>query len=267
VGDERVRQITWADQNVRDCLTAVRAEKPFVYGLTNYVAANLSANVLLAVGAAPAIGAAPGWPTAFAAGAGAVWINAAALMSSGADTLLEAARSAHEANTPWVLDPVAIGAGAAPYDAIIRELLQFRPTVIRGNASELIALAGGGAGAKGVESTAGSAAALSFIQQLARSVNTIVAVSGEIDYVTDGDTVLAIPGGDARLTQVTGAGCSLGALIAALLAVAPDKLLATSAAHAIYARAAERAGAHSRGTGSFGVALVDELSLLTPESR
>ena len=257
-----MRQLTWADQNVRECLSAVRGAKPFVYGLTNYVAANLSANVLLAVGAAPAIGTAPGWTKAFPAGAGAVWINGAALMSSGAETLLEAARSAHEANTPWVLDPVAIGAGAAPYDAIIRELLQFRPTVIRGNASELIALAGGGAGAKGVESTAGSEAAISFVQDLARSANSIVAVSGEIDYVTDGIDIVAIPGGDVRLTQVTGAGCSLGALISAVLAVTPDKLLATCAAHAFYAVAAERAGARTRGTGSFATALVDELSLL-----
>jgi len=259
-----MRELTWADPDIRQSLAAVKRAKPFVYGLTNYVAANLSANVLLAVGAGPAIGAAPGWPAAFAAGAGAMWINAAALMSSGADTLLEAARSAHEANTPWVLDPVAMGAGAAPYDSIIRDLLAFRPTVIRGNASELIALAGGGAGGKGVESTAGSADAISFIKDLAASAGTIVAVSGKIDYITDGSEVFAIPGGDARLTQVTGAGCSLGALIAALLAAVPARLQATCAAHAIYAVAAERAS-FANGTGSFATALVDQLSLLDPD--
>jgi hydroxyethylthiazole kinase len=261
-----VREITWADRDVRDCLSALKRAKPFVYGLTNYVAANLSANVLLAVGAGPAIGAAPGWPKAFAAGAGAVWINTASLMSSAAETLIDAARSAHEANTPWVLDPVAMGAGAAPYDAIIRELVALHPTVIRGNASELIALAGGAAGAKGVESTSGSADAISFIKDLAVSARTIVAVSGEIDYVTDGVEVFAISGGDVRLTQVTGAGCSLGALIAALLAANENKLLATCAAHAIYAIAAERAAAYAHGTGSFGVALVDQLSLLAPDA-
>jgi hydroxyethylthiazole kinase len=259
-----MQHISWADPRVRDSLAAVRRAKPFVYGLTNYVAATLSANVLLAVGAAPAIGAAPGWPAAFAAGAGALWINAAALMSSGADTLIEAARSAHEAGTPWVLDPVAMGAGAAPYDAIIRDLLAFRPAVIRGNASEIIALAGGSAGAKGVESTAGSEAAVEFSKALAASSKTIVAVSGAVDYVTDGEEVIAIPGGDARLTQVTGAGCALGALIAAMLASNANQLLAASAAHAIYAVAAERASG-ARGTGSFGLALVDELSLLEAE--
>jgi hydroxyethylthiazole kinase len=258
-----MQQITWNDSQVRSALAAVRRTKPFVYGLTNYVAANLTANVLLAVGAAPAIGAAPGWPSAFGAGAGALWINGAALMSSGADTLIEAARSAHEAGTPWVLDPVAIGAGAAPYDAIIRDLLSFRPTVIRGNASEIIALAGGAAGAKGVESTAGSDAAVEFSKALAASAKTIVAVSGATDYVTDGETMIAIPGGDARLTQVTGAGCALGALVAALLAANADRLLAASAAHAIYAVAAERASG-ARGTASFGLALIDEVSLLDP---
>jgi hydroxyethylthiazole kinase len=256
-----MNQTRWPDPNLRAALAAVRLAKPFVYGLTNYVAANLTANVLLAVGAAPAIGAAPGWPAAFAAGAGALWINAAALMSSGADTLIEAARSAQTAGTPWVLDPVAMGAGAAPYDAIIRDLLAFRPTVIRGNASEIIALAGGAAGAKGVETTEGSEAAVAFARGLAASAGSVVAVSGAVDYVTDGDAVVAIPGGDVRLTQVTGAGCALGALIAAMLAANADPVLAACAAHAVYAVAAERA-AGARGTGSFALAFLDELSLL-----
>src|SRR3978361_114179 len=110
-----MRKVTWADEGVRKELAALRETAPFVYGLTNYVAANLSANVLLAVGAAPAIGAAPDWPEAFAAGAGRMWIKPAALMSSSPETLLAAARSADAAGTPWVLDPVAVGAGAAAY--------------------------------------------------------------------------------------------------------------------------------------------------------
>jgi hydroxyethylthiazole kinase len=250
----RMRDVTWADRGVRAELAAVKKTTPFVYGLTNYVAANLSANVLLAVGAAPAIGAAPGWPKAFAAGAGAMWINTAALMSSGPETLLEAARSAD----------LAVGAGAAAYDDVVKALLAFHPTVIRGNASELIALSGGGAGGKGVETTANAAEALGAVKSLATATKSIVAVSGPIDYITDGIEIFAVPGGDVRLTKVTGAGCSLGALIAAMLAVGSSQLQATCAAHAIYAVAAERAGASTKGTGSFGVALVDELSLLDP---
>lgn len=259
-----MREVTWQDEGVRQALAALKRTAPFVYGLTNYVAANLSANILLAVGAGPAIGAAPGWPTAFAAGAGGVWINTAALMSSGADTLLEAARSAHAAGTPWVLDPVAVGAGAPEYDSIVRSLLAHRPTVIRGNASELIALSGAGAGGKGVETTATSAEAVAFVERLAAETGAIVAVSGAVDYIADGTDTFAVPGGDVRLTQVTGAGCSLGALIAAFLASNESAIAATCAAHAVYAVAAERAGARTRGTASFGTALVDELSLLDP---
>ena len=259
-----MREVTWNDPEVRNALAALKQTAPFVYGLTNYIAANLSANVLLAVGAGPAIGAGPGWPEAWGAGAGAVWINAAALMSSGPETLLAAARAANAAGTPWVLDPVAVGAGAAPYDAVIRELLALRPTVVRGNASELIALAGAGTGGKGVETTASAEEAREILADLATRSGSIVAVSGPVDYITDGKTLLAVPGGDARLTKVTGAGCSLGALIAAALAPRGDTLTATAAAHAIYAVAAERAGARARGTASFGTALVDELSLLDP---
>ena len=259
-----MREITWKDTEARAALAALKQAAPFVYGLTNYVAANLSANVLLAVGAGPAIGVAPGWPKAFGAGAGAMWINTAALMSSSPETLLEAARAAHEAATPWVLDPVAVGAGAPEYDAAVRALLAFRPTVIRGNASELIALASGGAGGKGVETTATADEARAFVQDLAARTGSIAAVSGPVDYITDGQDVLAVPGGDVRLTKVTGAGCSLGALIAAMLAPGGDALRATAAAHAVYAVAAERAGARTQGTASFATALVDELSLLDP---
>lgn len=259
-----MQTVSWKDATVRADLAALKQGRPFVYGLTNYIAANLSANVLLAVGAAPAIGAAMDWPTRFAAGAGALWINGAALMSSGPETLEAAARSAHSAATPWVFDPVAFGAGSPEYDSLLKNLLRFRPGIIRGNASELIALAGGHADGKGVDTTARSVDAIPFVQRLARESGAVVAVSGDVDYVTDGDQVLAIEGGDARLTQVTGAGCALGALCAALLAHAPTALRAAVAAHAIYAVAAERA-APARGTGSFAVAFLDELSELSAD--
>lgn len=258
--------ISWSDPQVRAELKALKSNGAFVYGLTNYVAANLNANILLAVGAGPAIGAAMDWPSVFARGANAMWINAAALMSSGPETLLTAARSAHEGNVPWVLDPVAMGAGAPAYDAVITQLLELKPTAIRGNASELIALAGGGAGGKGVETTSSSSDALAFIKDLSARTGSIVAVSGPTDYITDGAEIYAVGGGDRQLTQVTGAGCSLGALIAALLAHAQSPILATVAAHAAYAVASERAAARTKGTASFAVAFVDELSLLDPEA-
>lgn len=256
--------VSWSDQSVKSALTGLKASAPFVYGVTNYIAANLSANVLLAVGAGPAIGVAADWPEGFAAGASAVWINAAGLMSNEPDRILAVARTAASAGTPWVLDPVGIGAGAPLYDRFIHDLVAHRPAVIRGNASELIALAGAGSGGKGVETTASSGEALPILKELAAKTGSVVAVSGAIDYITDGDTVVAIEGGDARLTKVTGAGCSLGALVAAFLPSSPSPLDAAVAAHAVYAEAAERAGRRAYGTASFGIGFVDELSRLDP---
>ncbi len=247
---------------VKTAIASLREKAPFIYGLTNYVAANLSANVLLALGAGPAIGSAPGWTGAFPAGAGAVWINGAALMSSVTpEALDEAAATAHQAGTPWVLDPVAIGAGATEYDAILGALLKHKPSIIRGNASEIAALAGG-AGGSGVDSTLDSSEVIDIVKDLATRLDAVVAVSGEVDYLCDpSGRATSVTGGDSRMPQVTGTGCSLGALSAAYCAVV-DPFTAARAAHAAFAAAGERAGARTIGTGSFAVAFLDELSTL-----
>ena len=258
-----MKDMSWNEAAIRNELARLKQMKPFCYGLTNYVAANLSANVLLAVGAGPAIGTAMDWPSVFGGHAHAVWINAASLMSCGPEEIRLAARSAHEGGVPWVLDPVAVGAGAAEYDAVVKSLLEFKPAAIRGNASELIALAGGYGGGQGVETTMTSDQAVPFLEKVAAEIGTIAAVSGATDYITDGKTTYSVSGGDIRLTQVTGAGCSLGALIAAMLANAEDRITAVVAAHAVYAEAAKRASG-ARGTASFATAFLDELSLIDP---
>ncbi|MEO9329692.1 hydroxyethylthiazole kinase [Gordonia aurantiaca] len=247
---------------VQAAIASLRDKAPFVYGLTNYVAANLSANVLLALGAGPAIGAAPGFTAAFPAGAGAVWINGAALMSSVTpEALEEAAATAHKAGTPWVFDPVAIGAGATEYDDILKSLLEYKPAIIRGNASEISALAGG-SGGSGVDSTLDSSEVIDTVKDLAVRLDSVVAVSGKVDYLCDpSGRATSVEGGDARMPQVTGTGCSLGALSAGFCAVV-DPFTAARAAHAAFAAAGQRAGARATGTGSFAVAFVDELSLL-----
>jgi hydroxyethylthiazole kinase len=250
----------WTEESVRTDVRAVRETAPFVYGLTNFVAANFSANVLLALGAGPAFGAAPGWTTAFPAGAGAMFINGAAMMSAATpEQLVEAATTASNAGVPWVLDPVAVGAGAPAYDAVIRSLLDHRPAIIRGNASEVAALAGRAGGASGVDSTMDSSDVVGLVADLARELGTVVAVSGRTDYVSDGERTVAIDGGHDLMPRVTGTGCSLGAACAGFAAaLAPFE--AAVAAHATFAYAGERAGAAAAGTGSFVVGFLDELS-------
>jgi len=190
-----MKTLSWTDAAIRHELARLKAAKPFCYGLTNYVTAGLTANVLLAAGAGPAIGTAMDWPTVFGRHAHAVWINTACLMSCGPVEIRAAARAAHEGNVPWVLDPVAVGAGAPEYDFVVRSLLEFKPTAIRGNASELIALAGGDGGGQGVETTTTSDKALPYLERVAAELGTIAAVSGPTDYVTDGRTTIAITGG------------------------------------------------------------------------
>src|SRR5690606_26824560 len=174
----------------------------------------------------------------------------------------DAAREAVAATDRWVLDPVAIGM-LPVRTALAAELLQSRPAIVRGNASEIIALAGLGSGGRGVDSTAGSEEALAAASSIARSSGVVVAAWGEVDVITDGAEVVRVPGGDRLLTLVTGGGCSLGATMAAFLAVC-DPLSAAVAASVAHSVAAEHAARTSSGPGTFAVDFLDALAALDP---
>ncbi len=176
-----------------------------------------------------------------------------------------AVASASDAGTPWVLDPVAAGALAWRTELAYELLGLSRPAIIRGNASEVLALAGG-EGGKGVDSVDSPEAAADVARSLARERGTVVAVSGPIDHITDGDRLVRVGNGHPWLTRVTGVGCALGALMAGFAASVEDPLVAAAAATALLTVAADLAAAGRRGPGSFAVALLDELSLLSPET-
>jgi hydroxyethylthiazole kinase len=252
---------TWADASVVADLARVRAQAPLTHCFTNLVVTNFTANLLLAAGASPAMVFAIEEVADFAAIAGGVLINVGTVTAPEAEAMRVTARCAHAAGTPWVLDPVAVG-GLRLRTDLAAELVGSRPAIIRGNGSEILALAGAAATAKGVDSTAGAEEAVEAARGLARSTGAVVAVSGAVDHVTDGETLVTVPGGDPLLTRVTGTGCGLGALMAALLAVSHSPLDAAVCASAVLAVAGERAAAVARGTGSFAVALLDEISLL-----
>lgn len=242
----------------------LRTSAPLIQCLTNAVVTNFTANVLLAAGASPAMVDVPGEAAAFAPVASAVLVNLGTPHAGQRQAMLEAARSAHAAGTPWVLDPVAVGV-LDVRTRLAAELLAGRPTVIRGNASEIPALAGSGAGGRGVDATDDVEAALAPATQLAGSCGAVVAVSGPVDLVTDAGRTVRVHGGDALLTRITGGGCALGALVAAMVAANDgEALLGTVAAHALYSVAAERAAATAAGPGSFAVAFLDALAAVTP---
>jgi hydroxyethylthiazole kinase len=237
---------------------AVRTTAPLVHCLTNTVVQTITANALLAVGAAPAMVDAPQEAGDFAAVASAVLVNVGTVHERTAEAMRLAARSADAAGTPWVLDPVAVGA-LAYRTALAEELLASRPTVVRGNASEVMALAGVGAGGRGVDSTAGADDAAAAAVAQALRTGGVVAVSGVTDLLTDGQRTVRVGGGSPLLTRTTGAGCALGALVAAYLAVCDDPLTGAVAAHAHVALAAEAAARVAEGPGTFAALWLDAL--------
>lgn len=246
-----------------DALAALREKTPLVQCLTNIVVAQWTANVLLAVGAAPAMVDNPEEAGSFARIAGGVLVNLGTPYADTAAAMEQAVGAATDDGTPWVLDPVAAGALAWRTE-IARKLLSDSPTVLRGNASEVMALTGG-AGGKGVDSVDTPEAALNAAVELAGLHGTVVAISGPVDHLTDGSRVVRVANGHPLLTKVTGVGCALGAMIAGFAAVLDDPLLAAVAATATLTVCGDAAAASSAGPGSFAVALLDQLALLTPD--
>jgi hydroxyethylthiazole kinase len=242
-------------------LQGVRERGPLVHCMTNIVVAGFTANVLLAVGASPAMVENEQESAEFAAVADALLINLGTLSAERAKAMRLAAVSAGAHGRPWVLDPVAVGAMSFR-TGLAAELLQQRPSVVRGNSSEVLSLAGAAGAGRGVDSTVGSDAAVAVAGELAARTGAVVAVSGVVDYVTDGSATLEVHTGHPLMTKVTGVGCALGALVAACCAVEPSPLVAATAATSILTVAAEEAAASSSGPGSFAVALLDALSAL-----
>ncbi|TFV67898.1 UNVERIFIED_ORG: hydroxyethylthiazole kinase [Bacillus sp. AZ43] len=244
---------------------ALRTQAPLVHCLTNTVVQTITANALLAAGAAPAMVDAPEEAGDFAAVASAVLVNVGTVHRRTAEAMRLAARSAGATGTPWVLDPVAVG-GLAFRTELAAELVDLRPAVVRGNASEVMALAGTGSGGRGVDSTAGADDAAVAAAELAGRTGGVVAVSGAVDLLTDGRRTVRVGGGSALLTRTTGAGCALGALVAAYLAVVDDPLTAAVAAHAHVALAAEIAADVADGPGTFAPAWLDALDAVDGDS-
>lgn len=273
-------------------LARLRSAPPLIQCLTNTVVQQFTANVLLALGASPAMDDTEGEAGVFASIATGVLVNLGTPHAEEAQAMREAIASANAAGTPWVLDPVAIGA-LPVRTSLAHEFRAARPTVVRGNASEVAALAGAGAGGRGTDTTDHPEDVLDAAARLARETGGAVAVSGPADLITDGERVWRVAGGSAWLTRVTGGGCALGSVVAALAGVLmhDDAWLAgvphgtqagtragegarasagtraawaATVAHALYSVAAERAAAASRGPGSFAVAFLDELALLDP---
>ncbi len=248
-----------------ELLTQLHASPPLVHCLTNDVVQEITANVLLALGASPAMVVAEQEAPEFSAIADALLINIGTLTQEQVQAMRAAIIAANKAGTPWVLDPVAVG--AIQYrSTFARDILTLKPTAIRGNASEILALAGRQAAGRGADSADTSDAALDAAQQLARDARTIVAVTGKTDYVTDGVQTWSLSYGDILMTRVVGTGCALSAVVAAFCAQDGDKLDAVAAACAVVSLAGGIATKRAAGPGSFVPHFMDALYTMTADN-
>lgn len=253
-------------------VSLLRESSPLVHCLTNSVVREVTADVLLAAGAAPAMVDHPAEAGDFAAVASGVLINVGNPTSEQIEGMQVAIVSAREHGTPWVLDPVAVG-GLKLRTELATAWLGHGPAAIRANASEIVALSGAGEGGRGVDSTATVSSALLPAIELSGRTGGTVAISGEKDLIitqASGPTRATwVASGHPLLQKVIGTGCALGALTAGYISVARAAGIsdhdAVVAAHAHVGAAGSAAGRVAMGPGSFAMAWMDALYSLQPE--
>lgn len=248
---------------LKNAVAEVRAESPLVHNITNFVVMNNTANALLAIGASPVMAHALDEVADMTKIASSLVLNIGTLENAWVESMLVAGKTAAAFQKPVVFDPV--GAGATPFRLSVcsRILSEVGPSIIRGNASEIMALAKAGTRTKGVDSTASSDEALSLATALAKETRSTVVVSGAVDVVTDGERLERIPYGHPLMGRVTGMGCTATAILGAFAAVIPDMFLAASCGMAVMGIAGEIAGKTARGTGSMQVEFLDALTRLS----
>ena len=248
----------------RDCL-AVRDNSPLVLNITNYVAMNFTANVLLAAGASPMMTVCRDEVEELVARSSALVLNIGCLDAEQTALMRTAAAAAARLGKPWVLDPVGAGASRLRTETSLSLISESGPAVIRCNASEIMALAGEKTRSRGVDAACTCEEALESAKMVARRAGAVVSVSGPVDHVTDGIVVETIANGDALMPRVTAMGCAATALTGAFLAVDKNAFDAALHAMAMMGLAGEKAAKDCPGPGSFAVRFIDEIGGFVPQ--
>ena len=263
---------------VKAAVEAVRAQKPMAPSITNTVTVNFVANAQIAVGGSAAMVYLPDEGEFVSEAGSAVYINAGTMFPIYEETLPRTAKRLFELKKNWVLDPVGIGIGSLR-TKLLSGFKDFPPSIVRGNASEVIALAklwglsasANSKGPKGVDTVDSVSDAENAAKALAKYINekrgglgAAVAVSGTEDLVTDGEQLVYSKGGSHFMEKITGSGCSLGGVCAVYAGVASPFISALSATQ-IYNLAGKRAESKVTAPASFQVAFLDELYLASSE--
>lgn len=245
-------------------LQKINEKQPLVHCLTNYVAANLTANGLLAVGASPIMADALEEAADMARQSNALLLNLGTLNERTNEAMLAAGISANQEQIPVVLDPVGAGATAYRTKTALRLLERIDCRLIRCNQGELAAISAVEWHSKGVDSGSGQASIEELARTVAKKYTCFVIVTGETDILTDGQQFMKITGGNSKITQITGTGCLLSALCAALLGSSDEPFTDLAQLLKEYKQLAEQALAS---VGTMQANLLDELEKKAGESQ
>ena len=249
-------------ESIIAALALVREQRPLVVNITNYVVMNNTANALLAIGASPIMAHSRQEMAEMMHIAGSLVINIGTLDSEWIERMLFAVEQANANNKPIVLDPVGCGASVLRTQTARTLAAKANNLIIRGNASEIIALAGEASQTKGVDALDSSDTALAAAQALVAQYHANVVISGEVDYVVTASQTISLSNGHHMMPYVTGMGCSLTALTGAFAAIGETSGLAATA---IYAIAGEIAAEQSAGPASLQLNIIDVLYQISAE--
>jgi hydroxyethylthiazole kinase len=249
-------------EEISGILEEIRRKHPLVHNITNYVVMNFTANVLLALGASPVMAHAVEEVEEMVEMADALVINIGTLSQPWIDSMVMAARAASKRSIPIVLDPVGAGATRFRTETALRLIGEAPPAVLRGNASEILAVAGRKGATRGVDSVAGLDDARQAAVDLAKTYGSVVAVTGVEDFVADRERTAKIANGHSLMSKVTGTGCAVSAITGAFCAVEKDAFAAAVGALMTFGIAGEVAARAHQGPGSFQTGLLDALAAI-----
>lgn len=254
---------------IAGALAAIKAKRPLIHHLTNYVTANDSANITLAVGASPVMASDPSEAVDMAAHAAALVLNIGTLSAAAVDTMVAAGKRAAELGIPVVFDPVGAGATPARTAAAHRIVREVPLAVLRGNAAEIRTVAGLDAGIKGVDAVGGETGGEAVACGLSRKLGCVVAISGRVDIIAGGGRVGRIANGHPWLANVTGTGCMATSLIGCCCGATADPFVAAAGGLAYMGIAGELAYGSlglGDGIGTFRARLFDAVFAMTADT-
>ncbi|GGE29286.1 hydroxyethylthiazole kinase [Marinithermofilum abyssi] len=254
-------------QEIAKILDNVRKENPLVHNITNVVVTNFTANGLLALGASPVMAYAHEEVADMAKIAGALVLNIGTLNSDVVKAMIIAGKSANDHDVPVIFDPVGVGSTKFRTDMARKILAEVNVSIVRGNAAEIANLIGDNWSMKGVDAGSNGGNPIELAQSAARRLNTIIALTGKEDVVSDSNETYMIHNGHPILTKVTGTGCLLSSVLGVFAAVEKNHLFAAVSGITVYGVAAEIAASKTphKGPGSFQIEFLNQLSHLAAE--